>query len=279
MLLTSCGRSLDLSTPKIMGILNVTPDSFSDGGRYNQVEKAYAHAVKLVEEGADIIDIGGESTRPEAKEVSEDEELQRVIPVVERLAGSLDVMLSLDTSKAAVMKAGIAAGAHLINDIRALRAKDALSTCLELNCAVILMHMQGEPKTMQIHPHYQNVTLEVKSFLLTLIQQYLKAGLRDEQILLDPGFGFGKSVADNYRLLAGLPELGRLGYPLVTGLSRKSMIGAVCHESNPLERICGSVAGALLCVQKGAKIVRVHDVGATRQALAVLQALQQAEQG
>ncbi|MCR5536355.1 MAG: dihydropteroate synthase [Succinivibrio sp.] len=277
MQLSSRGRTLDLSTPAIMGIVNVTPDSFSDGGHYLNAAAAYEHAARLTQEGATIIDIGGESTRPDSQSVSEAEELDRVLPVIEKVARNLDIMISLDTSKSAVMRAGIEAGAHLINDINALRSPHALDVCLSLDCAVILMHMQGTPQNMQHHPHYTEVVSEVKQFFKELCADYLKAGLKPEHMLLDPGFGFGKTVQDNYTLLCRLSEFKSLGYPLVTGLSRKSMIGAVCHRSAPQERLYGSLAGALICAQKGASILRVHDVMATQQALAVLKACNEAE--
>ncbi|MBO6259145.1 MAG: dihydropteroate synthase [Succinivibrio sp.] len=272
MKIAAFGRELSLDSPKIMGILNVTPDSFSDGGRYNTTDKALDHAAVMVEEGASIIDIGGESTRPGAAEVSLDEELSRVVPVVETISCRLDVMISVDTSQPEVMKSAVEAGAHIINDIRALSVDGALSTVADLNCPVILMHMQGKPRTMQIAPHYTDVVAEVRKFLLNRAEACLTAGIRKENLILDPGFGFGKSVEDNYRLLAHLEELVDTGYPVLSALSRKSMIGAACGISQADLRVTGSVAGALISVMKGACLVRVHDVAQTREALDVYRA-------
>ena len=272
MKIAAFGRELSLDSPKIMGILNVTPDSFSDGGRYNTTDKALDHAAVMVEEGASIIDIGGESTRPGAAEVSLDEELSRVVPVVETISCRLDVMISVDTSQPEVMKSAVEAGAHIINDIRALSVDGALSTVADLNCPVILMHMQGKPRTMQIAPHYTDVVAEVRKFLLNRAEACLTAGIRKENLILDPGFGFGKSVEDHYRLLAHLEELVDTGYPVLSALSRKSMIGAACGISQADLRVTGSVAGALISVMKGACLVRVHDVAQTREALDVYRA-------
>lgn len=269
----SCGRHvLHLDQPRIMGILNVTHDSFSDGGRYVSLPDALAHARHMVAEGADIIDVGGESTRPGAREVSVEDELRRVIPVIEALAGSLSVPISVDTSKPAVMRAAVAAGAGLINDVRALREPGAVQTVVKLDVAVCLMHMQGQPRTMQGEPHYDDVVAEVVDFLRGRVVACESAGIKRERLLVDPGFGFGKTLAHNLSLLDGLGALGELGLPLLIGVSNKAMIGAILDA--PVEaRLYGSVAAAVLAVRAGAHIVRVHQVGPTRDALAVCQAM------
>lgn len=266
------GRTLDLSTPLIMGILNVTPDSFSDGGLYNSKDKALEQAERMVKEGAAVIDIGGESTRPGAETVSEDEELSRVLPVVQAVAAELDVFISVDTSSPTVMKACAEAGAHMWNDIRALQRNGAVELAAELDLAVCLMHMQGEPKTMQLNPHYENAVREVNSFLLDRAAVCEKAGIGRDHIMLDPGFGFGKSVDENYDLLASLPLFKNNGYALLSALSRKSMIGAVTGCSDPKKRVTGSAAGALISFMQGADMVRVHDVKETYETLCVYRA-------
>lgn len=268
MQLSSKGRSLSLDRPHVMGILNVTPDSFSDGGHFNQIERAMAHARQLVAEGATLIDIGGESTRPGAPDVSVQEELDRVIPVVERMVQELDVMISLDTSKAAVMRDGCAAGAHLINDVRSLLEPGALAAAAEAGVPVCLMHMQGQPRTMQAEPHYNDLLGEVRAFFDERIAACLAAGIKREQLLLDPGYGFGKTVAHNYQLLAEQRKLLDYGLPLLVGMSRKSMIGNLLGRSVD-ERLAGSLACALIGLQHGARIIRVHDVRATMDALRV----------
>ncbi|QNF15769.1 dihydropteroate synthase [Aeromonas jandaei] len=251
-----------------MGILNVTPDSFSDGGHFNQIERAVAHARQMVADGATLIDIGGESTRPGAPDVSEQEELDRVIPVVERLVSECDVMLSLDTSKAVVMREGCKAGAHLINDVRALLEPGALDAAAEARVPVCLMHMQGQPRTMQVEPHYDDLVGEVKAFFDERIAACLAAGIAREQLLLDPGYGFGKTLAHNYQLLAAQRALLDYGLPLLVGMSRKSMIGNLLNR--PVgERLAGSLACALIGMQHGARIIRVHDVRETMDALRV----------
>lgn len=268
MLLISKGLSLSLERPHVMGILNVTPDSFSDGGHFNQIERAVAHARQMVADGATLIDIGGESTRPGAPDVSEQEELDRVIPVVERLVSECDVMLSLDTSKAVVMREGCKAGAHLINDVRALQEPGALDAAAEARVPVCLMHMQGQPRTMQVEPHYDDLVGEVKAFFDERIAACLAAGIAREQLLLDPGYGFGKTLAHNYQLLAAQEELLDYGLPLLVGMSRKSMIGNLLNR--PVgERLAGSLACALIGMQHGARITRVHDVRETMDALRV----------
>lgn len=268
MQLDSKGRSLSLDRPHVMGILNVTPDSFSDGGRFKRIDLALGHASEMVADGATLIDIGGESTRPGAPDVSEQEELDRVIPVVERMVKELDVMVSLDTSKAAVMAAGCAAGAHLINDVRALQEPGALDAAAEAGVPVCLMHMKGQPRIMQAEPHYDDLMGEVRAFFDERIAVCLAAGIPRERLLLDPGYGFGKTLAHNYRLLAEQHKLLDYGLPLLVGMSRKSMIGNLlgCPVD---ERLAGSLACALIGLQQGARIIRVHDVRATMDALRV----------
>ncbi|MFM4916934.1 dihydropteroate synthase [Aeromonas dhakensis] len=266
MQLISKGLSLSLERPHVMGILNVTPDSFSDGGHFNQLERAMTHARQMVVEGATLIDIGGESTRPGAPDVSEQEELDRVLPVVERMVRELDVMISLDTSKAAVMREGCAAGAHLINDVRALLEPGALAAAAAADVPVCLMHMQGQPRTMQAEPHYDDLLGEVRAFFDERIAVCLTAGIAREQLLLDPGYGFGKTLAHNYQLLAQQESLLDYQLPLLVGMSRKSMIGNLLGRPVD-ERLAGSLACALVGMQRGARIIRVHDVRATMDAL------------
>ncbi|MFM4909604.1 dihydropteroate synthase [Aeromonas dhakensis] len=266
MQLISKGLSLSLERPHVMGILNVTPDSFSDGGHFNQLERAMTHARQMVAEGATLIDIGGESTRPGAPDVSEQEELDRVLPVVERMVRELDVMISLDTSKAAVMREGCAAGAHLINDVRALLEPGALAAAAAADVPVCLMHMQGQPRTMQAEPHYDDLLGEVRAFFDERIAASLTAGIAREQLLLDPGYGFGKTLEHNYQLLAQQESLLDYQLPLLVGMSRKSMIGNLLGRPVD-ERLAGSLACALIGMQRGARIIRVHDVRATMDAL------------
>ena len=271
MLLQLPERTLDLSQPQVMGIVNVTPDSFSDGGRYFLHEQALAHALRLVDEGATLIDIGGESTRPGAAAVSVEDELARIIPVIKALRQQSDVVISIDTSKPEVMTAAVAAGAELINDIWALRLPGALEAAAKSGAAVCLMHMQGEPRTMQQQPHYCNVVAEVQQFLQQQLER-CQALIDPARIVLDPGFGFGKSVGHNFALLQALPELQALQRPLLAGLSRKSMLGAVTGRASD-ERLAASVAAATLALAGGAHILRVHDVAATLDAVAVFQAM------
>ena len=268
MILSSKGRKLDLAAPQIMGILNVTPDSFSDGARYQHLDKALFHAEQMIRDGASILDIGGESTRPGADEVSLDEELYRVIPVIERLASELDVWLSVDTYKPEVMNESIRAGAHLINDICALQEPGALSVVAESGIPVCLMHMQGKPRTMQQAPHYNNLCGEIYAFFQERINTALVAGIKKEQLILDPGFGFGKTLEQNYELLGRLDHFHTLDLPLLVGMSRKSMIGQLLDRP-VTERTAGSIAAALFAVQQGASIIRVHDVKETADALHV----------
>ncbi|MGL4932810.1 MAG: dihydropteroate synthase [Aeromonas sp.] len=268
MQLLSKGLCLSLDRPHVMGILNVTPDSFSDGGNFNQFERAMTHARQMVSDGATLIDIGGESTRPGAPDVSEQEELDRVIPVITRIAAELEVMISLDTSKAVVMREGCQAGAHLINDVRALQEPGALRAAAEAAVPVCLMHMQGQPRTMQVEPHYDNLLEEVRAFFDARIAACQAAGIRREDLLLDPGYGFGKTLDHNYQLLAAQQELLDYGLPLLVGMSRKSMIGNLLGR--PVgERLAGSLACALIGMQHGARIIRVHDVRETMDALRV----------
>lgn len=266
------GRPLDLSRAAVMGVLNITPDSFSDGGIFFSADRAVERALAMVAEGADIIDVGGESTRPGARSVGAEEELARVVPVIEALHKTAAVPISIDTSKPEVMRAAAAAGAGLINDVLALRAPGALETARDLGLPVCLMHMQGEPRTMQQNPQYQNVVAEVQDFLRNRIGACVRAGIPADRILADPGFGFGKRLEHNLELLRKLAEFKALGVPIVAGLSRKSMIGAALGL--PVERrLHASVALAVLAVQNGARIVRVHDVGATRDAVRMFEAV------
>lgn len=266
------GKQLDLEKPVVMGILNVTPDSFSDGGRFRRPGAAVAQAQQMAADGAAIIDIGGESTRPGAAPVGVEEELERVIPVVERLTAELEIPLSVDTSKPQVMQASVAAGAGMINDVKALQAEGALHMAASLGVPVCLMHMQGEPRTMQASPHYQDVVAEVGGFLETRIEACVDAGIVRERIIADPGFGFGKSLAHNLLLLRELERFQRLGVPLMAGISRKSMIGLLTGRESD-ERLAGSLAAAVMAVERGAAIVRVHDVAPTVDALKVATAV------
>lgn len=271
-------HSLDLSRPRIMGVLNTTPDSFSDGGSYYRSGRlslplALQRARQMLDEGADMIDIGGESTRPGATPVSEQEELDRVVPVVEAVAGELGALVSVDTSSPAVMRESAAAGAGLINDVRALRREGALEAAQRTGLPVCLMHMQGQPDTMQKQPEYRDPVQEVRDFLLERSEACLNAGFQADQLLLDPGFGFGKSLEHNLELLRRLRELADLGYPLLVGLSRKSMLGKLLGRDVD-QRLPGSLALAMASVQRGAKIIRVHDVAATCDVLRVLSALE-----
>lgn len=266
-----CGRfRLALDRPIIMGILNVTPDSFSDGGRYNRLDAALARAEQMVAQGAGIIDVGGESTRPDSPPVEPQAEMDRVLPVLERLQG-LGVPLSLDTRRTAVMRAGLRVGVDLVNDVAALEDDGAIAAVAASVAAVCLMHKQGEPQTMQHAPRYASVVDEVEAYLAGRIDAAVAGGIARERILIDPGFGFGKSTDHNYALLAHLGRLARLA-PVLSALSRKTMLGAVTGLAVPAERMVASVAGALLSVERGAVMVRVHDVKETREALAVWQA-------
>jgi len=267
--LDCAGRALRLDRPRIAGIVNVTPDSFSDGGQHLATGAAIAHGLRLAEEGADLLDVGGESTRPGAEPVSIDEEIARVVPVIEALAKQTGLPISVDTSKPEVMRAAVAAGAGMINDVYALRRDGALDAAAALKVPVCLMHMLGEPRTMQEAPHYDDVVSDVRRFLAERIFACEMSGIDKKCIVADPGFGFGKTLEHNLALLRGLDQLAALGVPLMAGLSRKGMIGALTGIEDPADRAAGSAAAALIAVQKGAAIVRVHDVAITRDALAV----------
>jgi dihydropteroate synthase len=267
-------RAVDLSRPVVMGVVNVTPDSFSDGGRFFDADAAARHGLSLAGEGAALIDVGGESTRPGADPVGVQEELRRVIPVIERLVAATPCVISVDTSKPEVMRAAAAAGAGLINDVRALREPGALEAAQESGCAVCLMHMQGEPRTMQAAPAYGEVVGEVRAFLSERAQACRAAGFSADRLVLDPGFGFGKTVEHNLALLRCLDELGVDGLPLMVGLSRKSMLGKLTGRPGG-ERLLGSVVLAVMAVLAGARIVRAHDVAATVEALRLVAAVRE----
>jgi len=269
----SCGKfQLDLSRPHVMGIVNITPDSFSDGGRYASTEKAIAHAMQLVADGADILDIGGESTRPGATPVSLEEELSRVIPVIEELVGKAGIAISIDTYKPEVMRQAILAGVDIVNDVRALQEPGALEIVAQSNAGVCLMHMKGTPQTMQIEPVYDDVVAEVTDFLQERLLAAESAGIAADRIVLDPGFGFGKRTAHNLALLQDLAAIKALGRPLLVGLSRKSVLGQLLGNDVD-ERLHASIAASVISVMKGASIVRVHDVKATADALKVVAAV------
>jgi len=266
------GKILDLGSPGVMGILNVTPDSFSDGGRYLHRDAAVTQALQMEKDGAAIVDVGGESTRPGARPVALQEELDRVIPVIEVLRDTLSIPVSIDTSKPEVMAAAVQAGAGLINDVNALRSKGAVEQAAKLAVPVCLMHMQGQPDTMQQAPRYDSVLDEISAFLTERIDACVAQGIPHEQLLIDPGFGFGKALEHNLELLRRLRELEKLGCPLLVGLSRKSMLGTLtCREAE--QRVAASVAAALLAVERGASVVRVHDVAETVDALKILEAV------
>ncbi|HET7269193.1 MAG TPA: dihydropteroate synthase [Oleiagrimonas sp.] len=271
--LDCAGRPLALDRPRVVGILNVTPDSFSDGGEHATLESAVAHGLRMVEAGAEMIDVGGESTRPGADDVSTDDELARVVPVIERLAAEVEVPLAVDTSKPEVMRAAVAAGAGMINDVYALRREGALDAVAELGVPVCLMHMQGEPRGMQVAPHYDDVVAEVHRFLAERVFACDMAGIDRGRVVVDPGFGFGKNLEHNLALLRGLDALRDLAAGVYVGLSRKTMIGDITGRALPADRVSGSVAAAVVAVQRGAICVRTHDVAATRDALAVWQAV------
>ncbi len=271
-----CGQlQLDLSQPHVMGILNVTPDSFSDGGKHNQVDQAIAYALAMVEQGATIIDIGGESTRPGASEVSVEEEIRRVVPVVEALAKH-NIVLSIDTSQSDVIRAAKEAGAHIWNDVRALTRPNALKTAADLDIPVVIMHMRGEPTTMNQLDQYADVTLDVIAELQQRVNEALNAGVKKHNIIIDPGFGFAKNAQQNLRLLKEFWKLGEMGYPILSGLSRKRFIGEALKGATADQRAIGSVAGHLLSIQQGASIVRAHDVKAMTDAILVWKAMIQA---
>lgn len=265
-ILKCADKSLDLSAPQVMGIVNVTPDSFSDGGQFFSADKALAQARRLVADGAAIIDIGGESTRPGSEPVPAEEEIRRVLPAIEAISAELDVPISIDTMKAEVMRAAVEVGAGIINDVNALRGEGALTTAAELNVPVCLMHMQGTPQSMQKSPHYGDVIAEVIKFLQQRIEASEQAGIHPHNLILDPGFGFGKKARHNLRLMKHLSRLTALGYPVLVGVSRKSIIGAMLN-TNVDERLAGSLSLASIAVWQGAKIIRSHDVKETVQAV------------
>ncbi len=260
--------------PLVMGILNVTPDSFSDGGKFFSRKLALEQARRMCLEGADVIDVGGESTRPGASSVSAEEELQRVIPVIEAISAELPVKISVDTSKPVVMREAVSAGASMINDVRALREEGALHAAANLGVDVCLMHMRGEPRTMQSNPHYEDVITEVRDFLVERAGACERRGISRSQIYIDPGFGFGKTLEHNLELLANLGALAATNYAVMVGLSRKSMIGALLDRSVE-DRVHGSVALALMAYLNGARLIRTHDVGATLDALRIAQRVRQ----
>ncbi len=267
------GRLLRLDRARVMGIVNVTPDSFSDGGAHASTDAAVAHGLKLVEEGADLLDIGGESTRPGSAPVPLEEELRRVIPVIEQLAARTAVPISIDTFKPEVMRAAVAAGAGMINDIHALRQPGALEAAAQAGVPVVLMHMQGEPGDMQADPQYADVVAEVHGFLVQRLFAAEMAGIARKNLLIDLGFGFGKTTTHNITLLARLERFLELGVPMLAGLSRKRSLGELTGRAEPAGRVAASVAAHLIAVQRGARIVRVHDVAATVDALKVWQAV------
>ncbi|WP_428771341.1 dihydropteroate synthase [Vibrio sp.] len=271
MIIYANNKQLDLSQPQVMGILNVTPDSFSDGGQFDSIERALAQAEKMIAAGVTIIDIGGESTRPGAADVSLEDELQRVIPVIKAIRQRHDVWISVDTSKAEVMAQAVAAGADIINDIRSLQEPGALEVAAKAGVPVCIMHMQGQPRTMQENPVYDDLLQDVAQFLEQRLSVCEQAGIPREQIILDPGFGFGKTVQHNYRLLAHLEDLHRFGLPILAGMSRKSMLFKLLNKQ-PAECMAASVSCATIAAMKGAQIIRVHDFAETLDAMAVVNA-------
>ncbi|MGV3001331.1 dihydropteroate synthase [Vibrio sp.] len=273
MKLISNHKQLDLSRPQIMGILNATPDSFSDGGKFNQLDKALLQVDAMIAAGATIIDIGGESTRPGAKDVSLEDELNRVIPLVKAIRQKSDVWISIDTSKSEVMKQSIECGADIINDVRSLSLSGALDVVAKANVPVCIMHMQGEPKTMQDNPEYQDVLQDVDDFLTQRIDACVTAGIKRENIIIDPGFGFGKTLAHNYHLLANLERFHEYKLPILAGMSRKSMVSKALNKPTS-ECVIGSVVCATLAAQQGAQIIRVHDVQETQDAMRILEMIQ-----
>ncbi len=269
MMLEANGKKLSLETPQVMGILNVTPDSFSDGGRYSAIEDALKQAQAMIQAGATIIDIGGESTRPGAPDVQLEEELIRVIPVIEALRAISDVWISIDTSKAEVMRQAVKAGADIINDVRALQEPNALMVAAEANVPVCLMHMQGQPRTMQSAPSYENLLQDVAEFLTERLQACEAAGIDKSKLILDPGFGFGKTLEHNYPLLANLEHFHQFDLPILAGMSRKTMIFKLLNKT-PADSVIGSVTCASVAALKGAQIIRVHDVEETVEAMKII---------
>ena len=273
MIITANNKSLDLSTPQVMGILNVTPDSFSDGGKYNSLENAMIQAEKMINAGVSIIDIGGESTRPGAPDVALEAELSRVIPVIKAIRERFDVWISIDTSKAEVMRQAIEAGADIINDVRALQEQGALEVAAESKLPVCLMHMQGQPRTMQANPHYDDLLKEVGEFLQERVQACEAKGMKKSQLILDPGFGFGKTLEHNYHMLAHLEQFHQFGLPLLAGMSRKSMLFKLLDKA-PAECVAASVSCATIAAMKGAQIIRVHDFEQTLDAVKIVSMVQ-----
>ena len=273
MIIIANNKSLDLSTPQVMGILNVTPDSFSDGGKYNSLENAMIQAEKMINAGVSIIDIGGESTRPGAPDVALEEELSRVIPVIKAIRERFDVWISIDTSKAEVMRQAIEAGADIINDVRALQEPGALEVAAESGLPVCLMHMQGQPRTMQANPHYDDLLKEVGEFLQERVQACEAKGMKKSQLILDPGFGFGKTLEHNYHMLAHLEQFHQFGLPLLAGMSRKSMLFKLLDKA-PAECVAASVSCATIAAMKGAQIIRVHDFEQTLDAVKIVSMVQ-----
>ncbi|MGC0808383.1 dihydropteroate synthase [Pantoea agglomerans] len=267
---------LDLSFPHVMGILNVTPDSFSDGGKHNALVDALTHTNEMVNAGATIIDVGGESTRPGADEVSVEEELERVIPVIDAIAQRFEVWISVDTSKADVIREAARVGAHIINDVRSLSEPGALEAAAATGLPVCLMHMQGEPRTMQQAPVYENILSEVDTYFAQQIARCEAAGIKKERLILDPGFGFGKNLSHNYQLLAHLGDFHHFGLPLLVGMSRKSMIGQLLNVG-PSQRLTGSLSCAVIAAMQGAQIIRAHDVKETAEAMRVVEATRRAK--
>ena len=269
-----CGdKVLDLSSPVVMGVLNITPDSFSDGGRFLTLDNALFHAEEMIKQGALIIDIGAESTRPQALPVSEQQELERLLPIIEAIKQRFDIIISVDSSSPQVMLEGAKHGIGLINDVRALQREGALQAAAQTQLPVCLMHMQGQPATMQVQPVYQSVIDEVKAFLQQRIAACMAQGIGSERIVLDVGFGFGKTLAHNLQLLAGLAQFQDLGCPLLVGMSRKSMLGAILNGAPVDKRLFAGISAATIAAINGARIIRTHDVQATKEALAVVSAL------
>ncbi|MCG3863881.1 MULTISPECIES: dihydropteroate synthase [unclassified Photobacterium] len=274
MQLTSRNKNLDLSTPQVMGILNVTPDSFSDGGKFNRIDYALNHVESMLQAGTSIIDIGGESTRPGAKDVALNEELDRVVPIIEAIRQRFDCWISIDTSKALVMKEAVNAGADLINDVRALQEPNALEVAAKANVPICLMHMQGQPRTMQHQPNYNNLIQDVANFLDERISACENVGISRQQLILDPGFGFGKTLEHNYQMLAKFEQFHQFGLPVLAGMSRKSMIFNLLGKS-PAECLAGSLACATIAAMKGAHIIRVHDAKETAEVMKIYNMVQQ----
>ncbi|MFS1905022.1 dihydropteroate synthase [Vibrio lentus] len=272
MILQANNKTLLLDRPHVMGILNVTPDSFSDGGQFNSLEKALQQAERMIKVGVSIIDIGGESTRPGAPEVTLEDELSRVIPAIKTIRANFDVWISIDTSKAEVMRQAVEAGADLINDVRALQEPGALEAAAQAQVPVCLMHMKGQPRTMQANPSYDDVFTDVEDFLKERVEACESVGIPKEQLVLDPGFGFGKTIEHNYHLLAHLEKFHTLGLPILAGISRKSMIFKLLDKS-PADCMVGSVTCATIAAMKGAQIIRVHDVEDTLEAMKIIEVM------